>query len=209
MFGILNQYYGLESNAQSDIESLILDKIGNKNNYENYWKNGVLKTISEKIKNDVEGITFGFIPNYGGQVYLSQDLGNGSFDITQIQFYVSLLHNIYTIQILEITETKEFHPTLKVILPKQHLKEIWVSPENHIYKSIFLKIQNTLEGILEKPIFLPHSIQQIELNNLKLPNPYNYPLNTIGNAFFKKIHPLHSDGCRVFGNENYKIEELI
>ena len=38
--------------------------------------------------------------NYGGMVVFNKDLDNDTRNITQIQFYVSLLRNIYTIQII-------------------------------------------------------------------------------------------------------------
>ena len=167
---------------------MVLDKIRNIKNYNTYWKQGILKTISKEIDCSIHGITFGFIPNYGGQIQFSKDIGNKQKAITQIQFYVSLLDSVYTIQIIEIEETLEYHPLLQRIVPNQVLKETWVSPENHKYKDMFLKIQTTLETIIEKPIFLPYRIQQIELKNVKPQTMHDNDKFTVGDAFFKKFY---------------------
>lgn len=138
----------------------------------------------------------------------SKDLGDGVKAITQIQFYVSLLGNVCTIQIVEIEEKMEFHPFLKEILPKQILKEIWVSPDNHPYKDLFLKIQTSLEELFENLIYLPYSIQQIELRKIKLLHTDDNKKNTVGNAFFRKILPLYKGDSIVLGNQDYGIQKL-
>ncbi len=208
LYRILNEYYGLDSIAKYSIEELILDRIGNSENYKVYWKDGVLKNIGSEIGCNVQGITFGFIPNYGGQVQFSNEIDSNRKDITQIQFYVSLLDNVYTIQILEIEESKEFNPMMKLTLPKQTLKEIWVSPENHRHKDLFLKIQSSLEAITENPIFLPYSIQEIELKGVKPPIMEDKVIYTVGDAFFRKILPLHRNEALIKGNPDYEINKL-
>jgi len=208
LYNIISQYYGGDIPARK-IENLILDRIGNTKKYKDYWKNGVLKSISKEIDYNIQGITFGYVPNYGAQIEFVKDLSGGQKAITQIQFYVSFLANVYTIQILEIKESMKHHSSLNMDLSTQTLQEIWVSPENHMHKNLFLKIKIELETILENPIYLPYSIQQIELKKIKLPQVYNSKRNTIGDAFFKKILPLYHKDAVLFGNPNYKIDELI
>lgn len=168
----------------------------------------MLKTISEKLNYSLQGITFGFIPNYGGQLQFSEDLGNGKKAITQIQFYVSILRDVYTIQILEIEESIEYNQMLKMELPLPILKEIWVSPENHRYKDLFLSIKSSLEAIIKNPIFLPYRIQQIELKNIKPPTMEDKDKYSVGDAFFRKILPLQRKDATIFGDQDFEIDKL-
>ncbi|WP_318343386.1 hypothetical protein [Flagellimonas baculiformis] len=209
MYGILDEYYGIDTTPKKNIEEIILDRLGNSENYHAFWKEGVLKTLSKELGYNAHGITFGFIPNYGGQVEFSMDLGGGQRTITQIQFYVSLLDNVHTIQILEIEESIEHHPFLKKDLPKQILKEVWVSPEEHRNKDIFLRIQNSLEMTFGNSLYLPYSIQQIKLGKIRLPHTDDKHENTIGDAFFRKILPLHQTDSIIRGNPNYGFDKLV
>ena len=203
---ILNDYYKTKSSPTKDLHAVILEKIANPNNYKKYWTDGVLKTISNSIGHQVYGRTVGFVPNYGGSIEFLTDLGNDKKAITQIHFYVSLLNDVYTIQINEIEEQIQKIEMLDKFMPVQKLKEIWVSPSNHRYADLFLKIESILEETLHKPIFLPYSVQKMELNGIQIPNVHN---NTVyvEDAFFKKILPLNQDYI-IKGNPKYRISEL-
>ncbi len=164
--------------------------------------------MEKELNLNIQGITFGFSPNYSGQIEFLKDLGNQKKAVTQIQFYVSLLENVYTMQMLEIDEQLQYNSSLQMTLPNHVLKEIWVSPENHEYQDVFLKIKSYLSRFFNNPFYLPYSIQQTDLQKIGLTYGNNREINNLGDAFFRKVLPLNQIGHKIFGNQDYEIEQL-
>jgi len=205
-FALIEEYYGADERPKKILEELILDRLGNKKKFRKNWTNGILKAIGEEIGYPTQGLTFGFIPNYGGMAEFSETLGDDKKIITQIQFYISLLRNVYTIQITEIEEVTRHNSFLNHEVQNQTLKEIWVSPSHPKYNDIFLKIESYMDRTLDNSIFLPYSIQQIRLNEIIMPHTSNED-NKVEDAFFRKILPLNQD-FSILGDPDYRINEL-
>lgn len=205
-FSIIEEYYGTDEKPRKVLEDLILNRLGDAKNFRKMWTNGILKAIGREIGCPTQDLTFGFIPNYGGMTEFSEDLGNGKRTVTQIQFYVSLLNNVFTIQITEIEEVIRYNQFLKLETPNQKLKEIWVSPDHPKYNEIFLKIESFLNRNLVDSIYLPYVIQQVGLDEITMPHTNNED-NKVEDAFFRKVLPLNKD-YKVLGNIDYRIHEL-
>jgi hypothetical protein len=206
IFEIIEEYYGVNERPKKILKDLILDRLGNKKTFKEKWSKGILKSIGKEIGYPTEELTLGYMPNYGGMVVFNKDLDNDTRNITQIQFYVSLLRNIYTIQITEIEEVMAYNPFLKKVVQNQTLKEIWVSPDHPIYSDLFLKIESYLDKTLVNPIYLPYSIQQIPIDEVEMHHTSN-EANKVEDAFFRKILPLNKD-FTILGNRNYRLHEL-
>lgn len=208
LHSILGEYYQLDNEPKFDLNSLISDKLGNIKEFSKKWVHGMLKSISRQVGYPAQGLTFGFVPNYGGMFEFSESLSDSRKAITQIQFYLSLIKNVYSIQIVVIDSNNEFNPFLKEEAQNQILNEIWISPNYHEskYNEIFKKLEYYFEKNLKAPIFLPYSIQKIELLDVLMPHTSNEE-NTVEDAFFRKVLPLNKN-YRIFGDENYRIDEL-
>ncbi|MEM7487237.1 MAG: hypothetical protein AAF348_18670 [Bacteroidota bacterium] len=212
LFSIIEEYYDIDNHNIDDTSKKILidlieDKLVNITNFRKNWTKGILKNISREVGYPTQGLTFGFIPNYGGMVEFSENLCDDKKAITQIQFYISLLRNVYTLQIVEIEERRGFNKFLKQETNHQTLKEIWVSPGHRKYNKLYLQIESYLDEILINPFFLPFSIQGVKLDGVFMPHTPN-EANTVGDAFFRKIHPLNDD-FSIFGNPEHRIDELL
>ena len=207
---IIEEYYETENKNSCEPKKLLIelieDKLGNNKNFRNTWIKGILKEIEIEIGYKTQDLTFGFIPNYGGMVELSNEIEDRKRHITQIQFYLSLLKDVYSIQIVEIEETIEYNRFLKKEAQNQTNKGIYVSPSNHECKEIYCRIESFFESFLANPVFLPYSLQQVALPDVFMPHTTNES-NTVGNAFFRKILPLNED-YDIFGDFNYRINEL-
>ncbi|MEM1003497.1 MAG: hypothetical protein AAGH46_12695, partial [Bacteroidota bacterium] len=201
LYKTLNEYYGIDSPKKHNIEELIL-RAHNSERYVSYWKNGILKKIEKEINHSIQGITFGFIPNYGGEVYFSTEVSERRNKLTKIQLYLSLLDNVYTIQVLETIETVDILPVEKIEIRTETLKELWVSPGNHPCSELFLKIQNCLDKLLESPVFLPYSIQEIELKGVSPPGIVEKERYFVRDAFFRTIMPQNCEGALIYGDHN-------
>lgn len=208
LFGILDSYYGIENKAKFNLEKIILERIAQSKNYQEFWKMGILQRISDRINLPISGITIGFIPNYGGQVHFEEKQDNGIKKITQIQFYVSLLDHVYYIQILEIEESIQFHQLLGEKIAHQQLNELWVRPENHRLEGLYNEVEEILKSFFETSFYLPYSVQKIELQNTQFPSCLSHFDNTLGSAFFRMILPMNAENVAIKGNQYHGIELL-
>ncbi|MFD2588425.1 hypothetical protein ACFSQJ_15925 [Croceitalea marina] len=205
--GLIKKYYYDNTEAgHSNLDDLINYKLINQKNYQKIWVKGILKTIEKELGQEVIDLTFGTIPNYGGMVYFNNKNESDKFVSTQIHFYVSLIENVISVQIIEMEETnRQIHP-LELDPSLRIIKKIIVSPGYHHLDKVFAKIELLLNKLLVNPIFLPYSVDQTILDNLIIPHSVNIQ-NTVGDAFFKKFIPDNKD-FTVIGNQDYRINQL-
>lgn len=215
LYSNIEEFYPIENkNHQMDINScnfknlmdLIDLKITNKKNFKNYWINGILDQIQREIDGQVFDLTFGKIPNYGGMIRISDKIDERKSAVVEIQFYVSLIKNYFSIQIARIEELMEFSKALQQELIHQKLISLIISPSNDEYNSLFVKIESVLKNTLESPIFLPHSLDTTVLDELVVPHTFK-EYNNIGDTFFCKILPPNIS-YTLIGNINYGIESI-
>lgn len=206
LFSIIERYYDEDTCPTKQLDQLIKDSLGNIEQYNKKWIDGVLKDLSLEVGFEAESLTFGYIPNYGGMFEQREKMGDGEVAVTQIQFYVSLLDNVYTVQVLELVENRVLNPFLKREVAQQTLNRLWVSPDHLQTRDLFKKVEAFLETAFGKPIFLPYRIRRTNLIGYKMPHTSNEN-NKIGNAFFQQVLPLNHD-YRIMGNQEYRITDL-
>lgn len=208
LYKTLNEYHGIDEPSKYDVDELI-GASQQTAKYVRLWRSGILKKIEHELQMRAHTLTFGFIPNYGGEVIFSKKIKPERWHVISIQFYVSLLDNIYTIQILDTIESLHTYPYENLEVTRSTLKELWVSPEEHPYGEVFLKIQSCLERNLDKPIYLPYSIQEVNLKGFNPPRSL-VPKKQycVRDAFFEMVLPQYTDGALICGNHDYMIEKL-
>lgn len=204
----INNYYGIDNPSKYDIEKLMVASHLN-DKYVEFWKIGVLKKIEHELNIPTRTLTFGLIPNYGGKVDFRRKIKFGKFEVFSIHFYVSLLNQVYTMQILDMEESFHQYPQKTFRSKRYTLKKLWVSPEGHPYEKVFLDIKCFLEQNLNTPLYLPYSIQEVKLIGLRPPssaitkNQY-----CVRDAFFNMVWPQYTDEFEIIGNKDYMIENL-
>jgi len=202
---IIDTYYSSNICPTEKLDTLIQDKLINIENYTKTWEDGILVKLSEETGIKAQSLTFGYIPNYGGMLQYKKDLGNGLKAVTQVQFYVSLLANVYTVQVLDIDEKRVVHPFLRQEVDEQILVRKWVSPNDGPTNGLFKKVESFLDTALENPVYLPYCIRTEALKGLMMHHTQS-EVNTVGDAFFKQVLPLNKD-YDIMGNREYRISE--
>ncbi|MCL9808979.1 hypothetical protein [Flavobacterium luminosum] len=214
IYNIVSKYYplGIKKNSKAYqnhigiifLKNEIINKIENKDNFNENWEESVLLDIKNSFKNyTVTGATYGFVPNYGGIIQLEQS--NKTNLTVELHFYVSFIENIFTIQIVSLDNSIEInYETGSIQGPK--IKELIVSPVEGYYKDIFLTVENTIRDRFKNSKFLPYSIESIELSNFEV--FYTEGKNChLGQAFFLKGFP-YTVPEKIIGDINYKIDEI-
>ena len=207
LYQILNDYYGIDHSPKYDIQKLIEASYSMKH-FVKFWKKGILNRIATEIDKELDNISFGLVPNYGAEAYFSIKTGNNRYRLTLVQFYLSMLNNVYTIQILEVDEIIDILPLEKIEVRTGTLKELWVSPGDHKHSRLFISIQKCLEELLENPIFLPYTLQEIELPSIVLPWAVEREKYLVKDAFFRTVMPHNSEGALICGDPNYMLDKL-
>lgn len=191
---IYNKYVGTQV-----LNSIIEENIVNNEIFVSRWEKDFLGELEKRINHKIIGATLGLVPNIGGliELYESDDLRN----LHQIHFYVSLLKNYYSIQIIKSYKyMKQENGDIG-----WGAEELIVSPVEGFYKELFLEIENYIKEKLPDSKFLPYSIDKLKLEGLQV----NYSFLEdceIGRGFFHKFFAYES--IKISGDPDYRINEL-
>ena len=212
----LNQHYpvGLKSSDKKyrdyigykSLEHIIVRNIENPKYLKKQWDDNFLKKVKSITNYSVRGATFGYFPNYGGEIILKQS--NDLRYFTKLQFFVSFIYNYYSIHIVDtnrfITYQREFLPdttgigTLKVI----------VSPIESEYGELFNKISDLIKIEFDNAKFIPFRFDITKLIDFEVHYEHSTDFcDPISKAFFHKGNILN-EKTEIIGNIDYKIDEL-
>ena len=192
--------------GQKNLKRLIKNNIENSENFKLRWTNGFLKKVSQETNYHVLGATFGLVPNYGGKIILKQ-----SDDLrfsTEIHFFVSLINNLYSIQIVYSDKFTTYEREFLSDITGYGINKIIVSPIDNEFGELFLKLENLIKENFLDAKFLPFRFDLIKLNKFEVPYEYSKDFCTqISKAFFHKGKLMH-EKTLIIGNIDYKIDEL-
>ncbi|WP_452219614.1 hypothetical protein [Lacinutrix salivirga] len=212
----LNLYYpvGIKSSddkyksyiGQKNLSRNIKDKIENNEHLKLYWTNGFLKKISQEINYQTLDATYGLVPNYGGRIILNQS-DNLRFS-TELQFFVSLINNFYSIQIIYSDKYTSYEHDFSINTTGYGINTIIVSPIKKKYGELFLKIENLIKEEFLDASFIPFRFNLTKLKDFEVPYEFSKDFQTsISKAFFHKGKLLH-ENTEIIGDIDYKIDKL-
>lgn len=188
-----------------EINRIIQDNILNENNFRSRWDEGFHSDLAKALQVDVKGATGGLVPCTGGIIHLGEDhLG---YPI-EFNYYVSLLNDFYSIQIVEKGSSLHFEKRYAPNSSGTGTKRIIVSPIPGPYQSLFTEVENYLIANLENPVFIPFVFDTLQLENFQV----SYKDCTaegcfISDAFFHKLFNVQFN-TEIVGEINYKIGAL-
>ncbi|MEM8508799.1 MAG: hypothetical protein AAF717_13260 [Bacteroidota bacterium] len=201
-----DKYEHTDSAKFEKLNHLIDLGIGNRQNFRNIWLKGVLKKIEQETKNKVFDLTLGSVPSYGGMIRISKQKEKKIFSVDEIQFYVSLINNYISIQILQIEEETKFNKFMQQEIIVQKLLKVTVSPHENGYNHIFKKIEKVLDGLFENAKFLPYQLGKTMIDDLIIPHTYKDVI-FLEEALFSKKIPLNNS-FDIIGNTLYRLPDI-
>lgn len=163
--------------------------------------------MSKNVCYDVIGATYGLVPNYGGKVLLEQ-----SDDLrysTELYFFVSLINNFYSIQIVYSDKYSTFKRDFLPDITGYGIKKIIVSPINEHFGDAFSQIDEMIKSKFDNSIFLPFRFDVTKLENFEVPYSPSLDFCTqISKAFFHKGIQLNEQ-TEIIGDIDYKIDGVL
>ncbi len=212
----LTEYYPIvaDKDVGEDYNPAIFDKlnrsidlkIGDRKYFQNFWSRGVLKKVEKETNYKVQDLTLGAVPNYGGMIRLSNPEHGKVASIIEIQFYVSLINNYISINILEMEESIVVHPIMHQDIIEQNLLKLVVSPSPHKYNYVFERIENILDETFDNAKFLSYGLEKTVIDGLRIPHTYKANV-TLGESLFSKKIPFN-DGFEIIGDQDYRITDI-
>jgi hypothetical protein len=219
IYNILATNYNLDDgvlyNQKQELNNeLIQNYIVNEKVYNEKWVNGLCKAIEGELKQSVIGATFGTAPNYGGYI----KLGEINDQIIELHFYISLISNVFSINIAYIREEqtdKLFNEVEKVGYfkrTKRKIDTLVVSPTKGFFDKEFLSIETLINSTFRNAMFLSYVLDSLDIEKLKVTmSGFNNFKGRLGGVFFTKFLPynyLTNEIPKIIGNKNYRINQL-
>lgn len=204
----LNKFYNFNnSNIKVKLNllnSIIEEKILNKENYKSSWEMSFLDKLSKTINYDVIGATYGLGPSLGGKIIINKD--KDSKKTIELIFFISLLTNYYSIQIVNID---------KYFLKNEYFikKEAWgvnkiiVSPLEDDLGKLFISVENFILSEIKDAKFLPFKFDMIKIKDFQVNYKFVKDYSSVSDGFFSKGIVLH-DNTEIIGYINYKFHNL-
>lgn len=191
-------------NGVDPLNEVIEKNILKREIYERNWEKGFLEKLSRKINHEVIGATYGLAPSLGGKIILKKNDTNER--IEELVFFVSLLTNYYSIQIVEID---------KFIISNDYFsnKEAWgvkkivVSPIPEENGNLFKVVENFISEEIQNAKILPFRFDTIKVKNFQVEYKYVKDYSSISDGFFNKGLIFHKD-TQVIGDIDYMIYEI-
>ncbi|MCO6175168.1 hypothetical protein NHF50_08915 [Flavobacterium sp. NRK F10] len=213
LFESLRKYYPFEItkdkkdyynfNGLKLLNSIIETNIISEQQFHDKWVKGFLDKIHNSTNYKIIGATYGIVPNIGGRIILEENQDH----TLELHFFVSLIENYYSIQIVKICEIQYYNSYLKIIKSGKGLKEIYVSPPDNKYGELFNKIDNFICSELNGAKFLPFRFDLVRIENFQVFYKDTIDYSTISDCFFHKGF-LYDKDCSIFGDIDYKISYL-
>lgn len=219
IFEILNYYYPLGYSKEDkeyldykgikELLSLISDKISGKNDFYKNWQNDVCLEIENLLGKKVIGASFGLVPNFGGRINLSNNPSQNYYD--ELQFYVSFLKNIYSIQVLRVCKNMKVKGWGRFRdYEGEGIETLIVSPVKGYYEDEFNKVENFIKNKFKEATFLPYSIDVLKIEGLDV-TYCDIEYCPVGEAFFSRYLPLNyyfNTIPVIIGDVDYKLDKL-
>ena len=210
----LNQYYpiGISKNdkryadysGMKCLSDLIERNILNPENFNKTWQKGFLNELSNEISFDVTGATYGLAPNFGGKILLdeSEDLSRS----TELLFFVSLLTNYFSIQIVEKNKFNVYEHNILGKKTGWGIDRIFVSPVQNDYLEMFKKVESFIFNKLQDSKFLPFIFDKIRIKKFEVPYKEEKDCS-VSSGFFNKGFSI-KENSEIIGDVKYRINEL-
>ncbi len=213
IYNQIEKYYGFDNNGKDSarlfsdfpkLDNLIQKFIVDNETYMNFWENGFIKKLKEKVSSrEIFATTAGFVPNLSGVIKLNTSLSKRYS--TELHFYKSLINNYFSIEVLEIDNQKEINHS---VLGKKNVIDvckITVSPVGE-FKSLFLDVYELLNSEFDDSKFIPFYFDLMKVKGLNTIGDKNVN-ETVSQAFFRKYSKF-DETRNVIGDINYKIDKL-
>lgn len=213
LFETIKEYHPLEIKKNEEdyisfrglklLNNIIESNIISPKGFQDKWEKGFLDKLSDVINYNVIGATYGIVPNVGARIILEKNKDSS----LELIFFVSLIKNYYSIQIVKVCEIEYYNDCLKILKRGKGIKEIYVSPPNNQYGNLFNKIDDFISNQLKGAKFLPFRFDLIRIENFQVFYKDSVDYNTVSDAFFHKGFFFDSN-CLIFGDIDYKILDL-
>lgn len=204
IFFNLNKYYDfddtLDKNKTKIMNSIIEERIINQQNYKIQWVECFLDKLSKLVNYEVVGATYGIGPSLGGKIIINKEKKK------ELTFFVSLLSNYYSIQIVEIDK---YYITNEYFTNKESLgvKKIIVSPVETEFGELFNTVDKFIRNEIKDSKFLPFKFDMIKIIDFKVNYKFINDYSTVSDGFFNKGLALLKN-TQIIGDINYLINEI-